>query len=93
MKVLALLKIYFLGIITLAACLLFNIFAKSYSQQLSVLFCLIVGNILAIFMGKVDLSVIFNGGLIALSHLLPFKMKFDSWRDYRCRRYFLSFSY
>ena len=66
-----------LGIITLVACLLFNIFAKSYSQQLSVLFCLIVGNILAIFMGKVDLSVIFNGGLIALSHLLPFKMKFD----------------
>lgn len=66
-----------LGIITLATCLLFNIFAKSYSQQLSVLFCLIVGNILAIFMGKVDLSVIFNGGLIVLSHLLPFKMKFD----------------
>lgn len=66
-----------LGIITLATCLLFNIFAKSYSQQLSVLFCLIVGNILAIFMGKVDLSVIFNGGLIALPHLLPFKMKFD----------------
>ncbi|WP_370805519.1 uracil-xanthine permease family protein [Faecalibacillus intestinalis] len=66
-----------LGIITLATCLLFNIFAKSYSQQLSVLFYLIVGNILAIFMGKVDLSVIFNGGLIALSHLLPFKMKFD----------------
>lgn len=66
-----------LGIITLATCLLFNIFAKSYSQQLSVLFYLIVGNILAIFMGKVDLSVIFNGGLIVLSHLLPFKMKFD----------------
>lgn len=66
-----------LGIITLAACLLFNIFAKSYWKQLSVLFGLIVGYILAIFMGKVDLSVIFNGGLIALSHLLPFKMKFD----------------
>ena len=66
-----------LGIITLATCLLFNIFAKSYSQQLSVLFYLIVGNILAIFMGKVDLSVIFNGGLIVLSHLLPFKRKFD----------------
>lgn len=54
-----------LGIITLAACLLFNIFAKSYWKQLSVLFGLIVGYILAIFMGKVDLSVIFNGGLIA----------------------------
>ena len=66
-----------LGIITLAACLLFNIFAKSYWKQLSVLFGLIVGYILAIFMGKVDLSVIFNGGLIALPHLLPFKMKFD----------------
>ncbi len=66
-----------LGIITLAACLLFNIFAKSYWKQLSVLFGLIVGYILAIFMGKVDLSVIFNGGLIALPHLLPFKIKFD----------------
>lgn len=66
-----------LGTITLAAFLLFNIFAKSYWKQLSVLFGLIVGYILAIFMGKVDLSVIFNGGLIALSHLLPFKMKFD----------------
>ena len=66
-----------LGTITLAAFLVFNIFAKSYWKQLSVLFGLIVGYILAIFMGKVDLSVIFNGGLIALSHLLPFKMKFD----------------
>lgn len=66
-----------LGTITLAAFLLFNIFAKSYWKQLSVLFGLIVGYILAIFMGKVDLSVIFNDGLIALSHLLPFKMKFD----------------
>lgn len=66
-----------LGTITLAAFLLFNIFAKSYWKQLSVLFGLIVGYILAIFMGKVDLSVIFNGRLIALSHLLPFKMKFD----------------
>ena len=66
-----------LGIISLAACLLFNIFAKSYWKQLSVLFGLIVGYILAIFMRKVDLSVIFNGRLITLPHLLPFKMKFD----------------
>ena len=28
-------------------------------------------------MEKVDLSVIFNGRLITLPHLLPFKMKFD----------------
>ena len=45
--------------------------------SIGILFGLIVGYILAIFMGKVDLSVIFNGGLIALPHLLPFKIKFD----------------
>ena len=66
-----------LGTITLAVCLIWNIAVKGYLKQLSVLAGLIVGYIVAIFMGKVDLSVIFNGGLIALSHLLPFKMKFD----------------
>ena len=66
-----------LGTVTLAACLLFNIFAKSYWKQLSVLFGLAVGYVLAIFMGKVDLSIIFSQGFIALPHLLPFKMKFD----------------
>lgn len=62
-----------LGTVTLAACLLFNIFAKGYKKQLSVLFGLFVGYVLAIFMGKVDLSVIMSEGLIALPHLLPFK--------------------
>ena len=53
-------------------------FGGGYSESFgSVLFGLIVGYILAIFMGKVDLSVIFNGGLITLPHLLPFKIKFD----------------
>lgn len=65
-----------LGTVTLAACLLFNIFAKGYKKQLSVLFGLFVGYVLAIFMGKVDLSVIMSEGLIALSHLLPFKPEF-----------------
>lgn len=65
-----------LGTVTLAACLLFNIFAKSYKKQLSVLFGLFVGYVLAIFMGKVDLSVIMSEGLIALPHLLPFKPEF-----------------
>lgn len=65
-----------LGTVTLAACLLCNIFAKGYKKQLSVLFGLFVGYVLAIFMGKVDLSVIMSEGLIALPHLLPFKPEF-----------------
>ena len=41
---------WILGTITLLCCLLFNIFAKSYWKQLSVLFGLVVGYIVAIFM-------------------------------------------
>lgn len=45
---------WILGLITLLCCILFNIFAKSFLKQLSVLFGLVVGYIVAIFMGKVD---------------------------------------
>lgn len=65
-----------LGTVTLVACLLFNILAKSYWKQLSVLFGLIVGYILACFMGVVDLSTIFSGKLIAFPKLLPFVPEF-----------------
>ena len=65
-----------LGTVTLAACLLWNIFAKGYLKQLSVLAGLVVGYILAITMGKVDLSMIMSGGIISLSHLMPFKPEF-----------------
>ena len=65
-----------LGIVTLAACLLWNIFAKGYLKQLSVLAGLVVGYILAITMGKVDLSMIMSGGIISLPHLMPFKPEF-----------------
>lgn len=67
-----------LGTITLAACLLWNIFTKGYLKQLSVLIGLIFGYIVAIFMGKVDLSVIFSEGLISLPHFMPFKPEFDA---------------
>ena len=50
----------FLGTLTLFVCLGWNIAAKGYLKQLSVLAGLIVGYIAAIFMGKVDLSVIFS---------------------------------
>ena len=54
-----------LGTITLAVCLIWNIIAKGYLKQLSVLVGLIVGYLVAIAMGQVDLSVIFSGGLIS----------------------------
>lgn len=47
-----------LGFITLLACLLFQIFAKSYFKQLSVLFGLVVGYIVAACMGIVDFSAL-----------------------------------
>jgi NCS2 family nucleobase:cation symporter-2 len=51
-------------------------FAKGYLKQLSVLVGLITGYIVACFMGKVDLSVIFADGLIALPKLLPYVPEF-----------------
>ena len=67
----------FLGTITLVTCLVWNCMAKGYRKQLSVLVGLIVGYVVAIFMGKVDLSVIFADGLIALPKLLPYKPEFN----------------
>ncbi len=66
-----------LGIITLAVCLGWNCLAKGYLKQLSVLLGLIVGYIVAIVMGKVDLSVIFADGLISLPKLMPYKPEFN----------------
>lgn len=70
-------KNLFLGTITLVTCLLWNIKAKGYLKQLSVLAGLTVGYIVAIFIKKVDLSVIFADGLIALPKFLPFKPVFN----------------
>ena len=64
-----------LGTITLAVCLLWNVLSKGYLKQLSVLAGLVVGYIIAIFMGKVDLGSILSGGLISLPHLLPVKQE------------------
>ena len=67
-----------LGTITLAVCLGWNCFAKGYLKQLSVLVGLIVGYIVAIFMGKVDLSVIFSGGVVSLPKILPYTPEFHA---------------
>ena len=61
-----------LGTITLAVCLGWNILAKGYLKQLSVLAGLVVGYIVAICMGKVDLSVIFSEGFVSLPKFLPY---------------------
>ena len=66
-----------IGTVTLAVCLLWSIVAKGYLKQLSVLAGLIVGYILSICLGKVDLSGILSGGFISLPHLLMFRPEFN----------------
>lgn len=64
------------GSITLASCIGFNIFAKSFYKQLSVLFGLVVGYIVAYAMGMVNLSKMAEIKLLAIPQLLPFTMEF-----------------
>ena len=66
-----------LGLFTLIVCLVWNALAKGYLKQLSVLAGLVVGYVVAIFMGKVDLSTLLSGGLIALPRPLPYLPEFN----------------
>ena len=66
-----------LGLVTLAVCLIFNAVAKGYLKQLSVLVGLIVGYIIALCMGQIDLSGMLEGGLISLPHLIPYRPEFN----------------
>ncbi len=68
---------WILGTITLVCCICFNILAKGHLKQLSVLFGLVVGYIVALFMGKVDLSALEDVKLIALPQFMPFKPVFN----------------
>lgn len=67
-----------LGGLTLAVCLVWNALAKGYLKQLSVLAGLIVGYIAAIFMGKVDLTALLSGGIVALPRVLPYVPEFHA---------------
>ena len=67
---------WILGSVTLVCCILFHIFAKSYYKQLSVLFGLVVGYILAVIMGVVDFSSLKDTAIIAIPHIMPYKMEF-----------------
>lgn len=64
------------GTVTLVCCLVFNILAKSYWKQLSVLFGLVVGYILSLAMGMVDFSALSSSKVAALPEILPFKPEF-----------------
>ena len=66
-----------LGSFTLVSCIGFNIFAKGNLKPLSVLFGLVAGYILALFMGKVDLSLVASAGLVSLPHFMPFELDFN----------------
>lgn len=66
-----------LGSVTLVCCIGFNILAKSYWKQLSVLFGLVIGYILAIIMGMVDFSAIQGTSIIMIPKLLPYGMTFE----------------
>ena len=64
------------GTITLVSCIAYNIFAKSFYKQLSVLLGLIVGYVVAYFMGMVNMSKLAEVKLIAIPQLMPFTMEF-----------------
>ena len=70
-------KNWIIGTVTLLSCIVFNIFAKSYLKQLSVLFGLIVGYIGAACMGMIDFSALQNTSFIALPSIMPFKPEFN----------------
>ena len=68
---------WILGTITLLTCIIFNILAKGFYKQLSVLAALIVGYIAAAVMGVVDFSSLKNVPIVALPTLMPFVPEFN----------------
>lgn len=68
---------WILGTVTLVCCIGFNIFAKGHLKQLSVLFGLVVGYIVALCMGVVDFSALEGVGIVSLPQFLPYKPVFN----------------
>ena len=68
---------WILGSVTLVSCILFNIIAKGHLKQLCVLFGLVVGYIVALFMGKVDLSALEDVAVVSLPEIMPYKPVFN----------------
>lgn len=68
---------WIVGSVTLLACLLCQVFAKGFLRSLSVLVGLIVGYVLACFMGMVYFGSLSGQSIIALPRLLPFTPEFN----------------
>lgn len=66
-----------LGLVSLVACLAFQSLAKGTRKQLSVLFGLAVGYVLALMLGKVDLSAFQGLAPISIPQVLPVAPEFD----------------
>lgn len=65
-----------LGSAALVSCLAFQGLAKGSLKQLAVLFGLIVGYVLALFMGKVDFSAFSDLSVLSIPQLMPFTPEF-----------------
>ena len=68
---------WILGSVTLICCICFNIFAKGHLKQLSVLFGLVVGYVVALAMEKVDLSSLEGVAFISFPQFMPYKPVFN----------------
>jgi len=68
---------WILGTVTLLCCICFNIFAKGHWKQLSVLFGLVVGYIVAVCMGMVDFSALKDIQVISVPKIMPYKPVFN----------------
>ncbi len=66
-----------LGTVSLVACLAFQLLMKGVAKQLSVLFGLVVGYLLALCFGKVDFSGFAHLQVVSLPTFMPFKPEFD----------------
>lgn len=74
---------WLLGGVTLVACILFNVLAKGFYKQLSVLFGLVVGYALALLLhfslpelGLMDFSAFTDVGVISFPKFLPYQPEF-----------------
>ena len=65
------------GMVSLCVCIIWMIFIKGKGKGLSVLAGLLIGYIVAFFMGMVDLSGILTGGIISFPHFMIFKPEFN----------------
>ena len=67
---------WIIGSITLLTCLICQVCAKGFLRSLSVLVGLIVGYIVALCMGAVNLSGIADQQIVSLPHFMPFTPEF-----------------